>query len=209
MTKATILKDRIARYMFGGAVIGGKTNKVTIGTDGSITLSGSGRPTHHVFVPPSAFYITGASVSRTSLNSRWDSLHFMPSDSASDVTVYGQALVPEDADVTYGITPKVLWSRGAAGTASGIADWEVDIESVASGEATGTASTADVTNGASYTGASANIIWSSTLDTVGANVIAVGDVLSLELRLKGSDGKTTAGCPYFLGLELEYKAARL
>lgn len=232
MTKATVMLDRLKRYMKGGAHIGGATNYTAIGTDGAITqggtqsntfsgtttisgtatfsaapvLSGSGRTTRTAWVPWTAFS-KNSSATSAALNSRWNSVLFSPATSATDVTIYAQWPVPADLDTTYGITPVVWWSRGANGTSSAVADWEVDVECVDSGEASGTASTADITAGASYTGASANIIWESTLDTVGANVIAADDLVSLELRLEGTDGLTTAGCPYFLGLALKYKAS--
>jgi hypothetical protein len=169
-------------------------------------LSGSGRSTRSVFIPALAFeYTSAASVSVAAYNSRFASLYFAPSASGTDLTIYGQFFAPADLDTTYGITPKVLWGMGAKG-ASGIADWEVDVECVGTGEVSSTASTADVTAGASGAASTVQTIFLSTLDTVGANVIASNDLVSLEFRLEGSNGLTTAGCPYFLGMAIDYKA---
>jgi hypothetical protein len=203
------VRDTRRRWMRGGARVGNNTNYCDIGTAGAITLAGTARPTKHIWISPGDFYTGGASVALTSLNSMWTAALFSPSASTSDVTIYGQVPVPEDCDITAGLTPKVWWSRGANGASTAIADWEVDIDSVGNNEATSTASTADVTAGASYSGDATNEITVSTLDTVGENSIAVGDLLSLEFRLEGSDGLTTAGCPYFLGLEIEYRVAAL
>lgn len=167
-------------------------------------LSGNGRPTRSVFIPCTAFeYTSAASVALAALNSRFNSLKFSPSASSSDLTIYGQFHAPADLDTTYGITPKVWWSMGAKG-ASGIADWEVDVECIGTGEVSGTASTADVTAGASGATSVVNTIFLSALDTVGANVIAANDLVSLECRLEGSNGLTTAGCPSFLGMTISY-----
>lgn len=203
------LIDSVIRRMRGGAEFGGNSNYLTISNAGVVAMAGTARPDRKIFVPPSAFYVTGASVSATSLNSMWSALQFTPSASSSDVTIYAQVPVPPDMDVSYGITPSVLASRGTSGSIAAVMDWEVDIDTVASGEASSAASTSHVTNGASYTAATSNSIARMALSNVGAAVIAANDVLSLELRLEGSDGKTTAGCPYFLGLELAYKASAL
>ena len=241
-------RDKLRRYMIGGARIGSAGSYTDIAIDGTITqagtatntfsgtstlsgtttisgaltlsntvavngvatiaaapvLSGSGRPTRNKFIWPTQWNTNSGSVALATLNSRWNSLYFTPSGSASDVLVYSQVQVPADLDTTYGITPAVWWSTGAK-AASCVADWQVAVECVAGGEVSGTASTADVTAGASGTSASANCIYRTELDTIGANVIAIEDLLSLVFSLEGSDGLTTAGCPYFLGLEIEYK----
>ena len=172
-------------------------------------MSGNGRPTKHIWRDPSEFYITGASVTDGTLNSRWHSLYFHPDASSSDVTIYADQIeIPEHFDSSAGITPTVWWSRGAAG-ASGIADWVVSFQSVDDGEVSGTASEASIAAGASLSASTANQIEQSALSTVGTNVIVAGDLLSMVLRLEGSDGLTTAGCLYFLGLKLAYRATSL
>jgi hypothetical protein len=193
-----------------GAVI----NSSTVAQNGVQTfaaapvMTGSGRATHHIWIRPSDL-TTATSVAQATLNSRWDSLYFTPSGSASDLTVYGQVSVPEDMDVSVGLTPRIWWSRGAA-AASGIADWVLGVENVASGAGSiASASEASIAAGASLTSAVANTIVQSALSTIGAGAISKGELLSLALRLEGSDGLTTAGCPYFLGIELDYSANSL
>ncbi len=172
-------------------------------------LSGSGRSTRRGWIGPEAWYISGASITDGTLNSLYRSLYFHPDASTSDVVMYAQWQVPADFDGTYGVQPKVWWSRGS-GTASGIADFDVSVVSLATGENTGTASVSSIAAGASgQTNASANVLFRSALSIVGANVITANDLLSLVCKLEGSDGLTTAGCPYCLGVELEYKAAAI
>ncbi len=170
-------------------------------------LSGNGRPTHSVFIPARSFSLSG-SAAMTTLNSKWDTAYVVVSSSANDVIWYGQFPAPEDMDVTYGLTPKVIWSTGAK-AASSVADWSLAVDPWASGEATGSASTSTIAAGASNVSASANTIVVSTLGLVGANAFTAGDIVSLALTLDGSSGSTTAGCPYFIGVELDYKASTL
>jgi len=59
------------------------------------------------------------------------------------------------------------------------------------------------------TSASANTIVVSSLGRGGAKAFTLGDIISLALTLDYTSGSTTAGCPYFIGMELDYKASTL
>jgi len=161
-----------------------------------------------VFIPARNFSLSG-SAAMTTLNSRWDTAYVVVAASnATNVVWYGQVPVPEDMDVSYGLTPKVIWSTGAK-AASSVADWSLAVDPWASGEPTGSASTSTTAAGASNTSASANTIVVSSLGLVGANAFTKGDIISLALTLDYTSGSTTAGCPYFIGMELDYKASTL
>ena len=209
----TITQAGDATNTFSGTttISGALTLSNTIAQSGVATisaapvLSGSGRTTRRIWLGPEAWYIAGASAALANLNSRWNSVYFTPSGSASDVNIYAQFQVPADLDTTYGFMPAVWWSMGSKG-ASGVADWQVIVECIANGEVSGTASTADVTAGASGAASTVQTIFRSELDIVAANVVTAEDLVSVILSLEGSDGLTTAGCPYCLGVEIEYKA---
>jgi len=214
MSRASILKDRLLRVCRGGLQVGSGAAYTSISSAGVATftaapvLSGSGRPTHSVFIPARDFSLS-ASAAMTTLNSKWDTAYVVVAASdATDVVWYGQVPVPEDMDVSYGLTPKIVWSTGAK-AASSVADWSLAVDPWASGEATGSASTSTTAAGASNTSASANTIVVSSLGLVGANAFTLGDIISLALTLDYTSGSTTAGCPYFIGMELDYKASTL
>ncbi len=172
-------------------------------------LSGSGRPTHAAWVPACEFNL-GASAALAVLNSKWNAAYFTPAASSNDITVYAQVRLPTDFDTSYGLLPRVYWSRGAAG-ASAVADWILAVDPVANNEATSSAaSNSSVTAGASLTSGTANAITGSSLSLIGATSgFTAGDMLSLALKLDGGNAKTTAGCPYLIGVGLEYKASTL
>ena len=191
---------------------GAVTNSSTTALNGVATfsaapvLSGSGRPTHSVFIPARNFSLSG-SAAMTTLNSKWDTAYVVVAASnTTDVVWYGQVPVPEDMDVSYGLTPKIVWSTGAK-AASSVADWSLAVDPWA--RATGSASTSTTAAGASNSSASANTIVVSSLGLVGANAFTLGDIISLALTLDYTSGSTTAGCPYFIGMELDYKASTL
>lgn len=195
---------------------GGTTISGTLATSGVQTitaapvLSGSGRPTHSLFVP-AALWTDTASTSESALNSRWNSIAFAPAASETDVTIYAQAMVPREMDVTSsgGFTAVYVVTSLGALAASGTVDWRLTVNSVESGAGSDAGSTLEIAKGASFTSATANVIQNLNLGTIGGLALADGDLLSLALQLCGSSTYTSAGCPYLLGVRMDYYADTL
>lgn len=201
----------------GGTISGTTTMSATTTVSGVATftaapvLSGSGRPTHSIWIPAVEWGPDTASSSDTVLDTKWRVVSFAPTASATDVSLYATALIPREMDVTSagGFTHcYAVWTLGAL-AASGICDWRLTAYSVNSGEKAGTASTVEIAAGASLTSSSTYYVQESDLGSIGYGGLADADYLSLRLQLCGSSGYTSTGCPYLIGVRLDYYADTL